>query len=131
MSEPVDERVAAQSNAQGVLATPGVMRFRRLYAGQDKAELFQGWASLTGTKLLRDALRDMALHAPPALSGRDEYLVQYGMSLGLNLAAQLAEDPSSVFPELFRSEDGRARGFSPLAVADDFLADPFGDNQEK
>ena len=126
MDSPVATRMAAQSPG-GLLGPSGVANFRRLYSGQDKAEPFHQWASLTGTRLLRDALRDIALHTPPGLTGVEDPLVQYGMSLGLSLAARLMEDPSSVFPELFTSVSGASSEFNPLGVRDDYGADPFDD----
>lgn len=125
MENPVAARLAAQS-AGGLLGPSGVARFRSLYSGQDKAPLFDEWASLTGTKLLRDALRDMAIHAPFATGESDNYLVQYGIGLGLGLAARLMEDPSSVFPEMFTSAETRAAS-SPLEASAQFETDPFGD----
>ena len=129
MDNPVATRLAAQRPG-GVLGPSGIAHFRELYAGQDKAEKFNEWANLTGTKLLRDALHDLALHAPPMLATSDDYLVQYGMSLGLSLAARLVEDPSSVFPELFTSVPGAAPA-GPSVVRDDFTADPFDDTTQE
>jgi len=128
VAEPVADRLHAQSPG-GVLGPSGVARFRACYSGQDKAELFHQWASLTGTRLFRDALRDLALHAP-APADSDNHLVQYGISLGLSLAARLAEDPSSVFPELFASAE-KGSAFNPLVAGDAFTVDPFDDPQEK
>ena len=43
----------------------------------------------------------MALNGPVTLSTSDSYAVQHGMTVGLGLAAQMLEDPSTVFPDMF------------------------------
>ena len=52
------------------------------------------------TKLVLSAVRDLAVNGPLSLDVK-ETAVQYGVTSGLNLAAQLMDDPSVVFPELF------------------------------
>lgn len=99
---PVDQRLASQS-PDGILVPSGVATFRRRLADPSAMEPYFNWTNLQETKLVRDALRDLALHGPVGMANPpQDTLIQYGMSLGLQLAEQLISDPSLVFPEAFR-----------------------------
>lgn len=52
------------------------------------------------TRLVLSAIRDLSVFGPPGVE-ESGIAVQYGMTAGLNLAAQLIDDPSVVYPELF------------------------------
>lgn len=84
------------------LATPasGVVALRRALSAQGSLDSFRRWANDPMTRLVLSAIRDLSVFGPP---GVDEsgIAVQYGMTAGLNLAAQLIDDPSVVYPELF------------------------------
>lgn len=103
MSEsPVKNRIAVQA-PEGVIRTSGVPAFRKRYMSPASAEHFFNWAEQAETKLAVDALRDLSLNGPVGMQNPpQDALIQYGMSLGLALAAQLLTDPTLVFPELFR-----------------------------
>lgn len=84
----------------GVLSS-GVAELVRKMTGSQAVSAFKDWAANPITVLFRNALRDMALNGPPVAES-SEIAVQYGMSLGLGLAAQLVDDPSVVFQQVFR-----------------------------
>lgn len=115
---PVDERLASQS-PDGVIVPSGVATMRRRLADPKAAEPFLNWSNQSETKLVRDALRDLALHGPVGMANPPtDTLIQYGMSLGLQLAEQLISDPSLVFPEAFRGQAPSALPQAPEATFD-------------
>lgn len=84
------------------LAAPasGVLALRRHLSRAEMLDTFRKWADDPMTKLVLSAVRDLAVNGPLSLDVK-EMAVQYGVTSGLNLAAQLMDDPSVVFPELF------------------------------
>ena len=84
------------------LAAPasGVLALRRHLSRAEMLDTFRKWADDPMTKLVLSAVRDLAVNGPLSLDVK-ETAVQYGVASGLNLAAQLMDDPSVVFPELF------------------------------
>ena len=84
------------------LAAPasGVLALRRHLSRAEMLDTFRKWADDPMTKLVLSAVRDLAVNGPLSLDVK-ETAVQYGEASGLNLAAQLMDDPSVVFPELF------------------------------
>ncbi len=108
MTTPGAIRVPA-SGHEG-LATPasGVLALRRSLSGTEMLGAFRKWAEDPMTKLILSAVRDLAVNGPLALDVK-ETAVQYGVTAGLNLAAQLMDDPSVVFPELFVGIDSSSQ----------------------
>ena len=99
---PVKDRLNGQAPA-GVIRSSGVPAFRKRFADPSSAEPFFNWSEQVETKLVADALRDLSLNGPVGMANPpQDALIQYGMSLGLSLAAQLVTDPTVVFPELFQ-----------------------------
>lgn len=84
------------------LATPasGVLALRRTLSRADMLDAFRKWSEEPMTRLVLSAVRDLATNGPVHLDAK-EIAVQYGVTSGLNLAAQLIDDPSVVYPELF------------------------------
>ena len=84
------------------LAAPasGVLALRRHLSRAEMLDTFRKWADDPMTKLVLSAVRDLAVNGPLSLDVK-EMAAQYGVTSGLNLAAQLMDDPSVVFPELF------------------------------
>lgn len=101
----VDERVIASRLTPGVLGTSGVDRMRHSLRMAETAKPFDKWASDPITTLIRDAIRDMALRGTtPSPTNVD---VAYGITCGLQLAARMMEDPSTVYPDVFATGNGR------------------------
>lgn len=122
---PTDQRLAAQA-PDGVIAQSGVSAFRRRYLDPSTAEKFFGWTNLAETKLAKDVLRDLALHGPVGMANPpQDTLVQYGMTLGLQLALQILDDPSLVFPEVFRGQTKAAQTEELTATFDTNPEDVF------
>ena len=88
------------------LATPasGVLALRRTLSRAEMLDAFRKWAEDPMTKLVLSAVRDLATNGPLSFDVK-ETAVQYGVTSGLNLAAQLMDDPSVVYPELFTGID--------------------------
>jgi len=96
MPDPVSARMAAQP-APGRIVRGGLNELKRVLFSREGSDAFGTWSGQGLTKLYVSALRDIALN-PPRSSTADDIAVQYGMTLGLSLAAQLIEDPSVVMP---------------------------------
>lgn len=97
MTSPLAQRTAARS---GYVADGGVAALREMLLPVAAAAEFADWSKERMTSLVRGALRDMALNGPVSVDVHDA-AVQYGVTVGLNLAVQLLTDPSLVYPELF------------------------------
>lgn len=116
----VQDRVNAVP-PDGIIARSGVSVFRSRYSKPESAEKFFEWSKLPETKLALSALEDLAVNGPVGMANPpQDYLVQYGMTLGLNLAAQILRDPSLVFPEVFRGRPVQM----PSAMEPDFETEP-------
>lgn len=111
----VTDRVESVERQDGALRVTGVTELRRTLGSAETARPFAEWAGNSFTKLVRRALRDLALNGFDA-SPKDTS-VAYGMTLGLQLAAQLMEDPSAVYHDVFSKGHGEAVGVS-LATLD-------------
>lgn len=99
MADPVGDRVAA-SGRVGAFGIGGVEDLRRFYRPAAMAAAHYDWRTLpVSVKMIR-ALRDLALSLPHTAAPADT-AVQYGMTLGLTLAANLLDDPALVLRGLF------------------------------
>lgn len=96
MSDPVSARMTAQPRP-GRVVRGGLNELKLALFSREGAEAFGTWSGQGLTKMFVAALRDIALN-PPRPPSEDQIAVQYGMTLGLSLAAQLIEDPSVVMP---------------------------------
>ena len=96
MPDPVSARMAAQPRP-GRIVRGGLNELKLALFSREGADAFGTWSGQGLTKLFVSALRDIAL-SPPRPPAGDQIAVQYGMTLGLSLAAQLIEDPSVVMP---------------------------------
>ncbi len=90
----------AGGSGSGALVDSGVDRLRRYLNSAGAAETFAKWANEPMTAYMRAALQSLAATGPVHLDV-NETAVQYGITIGLSLAAQLVTDPSAVYPELF------------------------------
>lgn len=106
---PIQERVERVRDTEGVFVTPGLTRLQQRLSNQDSVGLFQTWADDPTTKLVAEALKDMALNGTPMMPHSDT-LVQYGVTVGLSLAVQMMEDPSLVVPGLFGTRLSKCGG---------------------
>lgn len=96
----------------GVVAGSPVDRLVDALRGEGLAAEYTEWSSTRFGRLVVSALRHLALHGPTHYASIDSVPVQYGLSLGLSLAADILTDPSSVFPGVFLQK--------PISVADAF-----------
>lgn len=99
MATPVLDRLSG-ARAGGRRAS-GLAALRAQFNAAESEKAFAEWAKHPVTALVRRALNDMALNGPVALATPESYAVQHGMTVGLGLAAQMLEDPSTVFPDMF------------------------------
>ena len=97
----------------GVIAKSPVDRLTAALCNEASAAEYNGWSSAPFGRLTIAALRHMALHGPARCEG-DSVAVQYGITLGLSLAADLLADPSSVLPGLFESLTTGTDAFAPV-----------------
>lgn len=108
----VDSRLNPGTGA-GVIAKSPVDQLTATLRNEASAAEYNGWSSAPFGRLTITALRHMALHGPARCEG-DSVAVQYGITLGLSLAADLLADPSSVLPGLFESLTTGADAFAPV-----------------
>lgn len=101
MSTPVQTRVAAAGRI-GTFGLGGLEDFRRFFSRPELSSAHYEWRTLPITVKVIRALRDLVTSHPamPSLQTQD-VAVQYGLTLGLSLAADLMDDPSLVLPGLF------------------------------
>lgn len=98
---PVDVRIrTAEAYPSGHIVPSGVAEFKRCLAGTDATTAFYDWRSSPFARKLYLAMQDLILHQPVEARAEDN-LVQYGITQGLSLAAQLLMDPSIVWPGVF------------------------------
>ena len=95
---PVETRIAAGDAPGGFIARSGVDHLKSALKGN--ATLFAEWRREPMTRAVADALRHLAAH-PPKDAAPDQLLVQCGFTEGLQLALQLVDDPSAVWPGVF------------------------------
>lgn len=101
MGNPVAERNEPKHPGGGY-STPGVAGLREQFPNPESAKAYKEWADHPVTKLVRKALVDMALNGVPGKADNDSLAVQYGISLGLGVAAQMLEDAALVVPGMYR-----------------------------
>ena len=105
---PGTTRVAAAGRV-GVFGVGGLEDLRRFYAAEPMASAHYEWRTLPITVKIIRALRDLATSHPamPALATQD-VAVQYGITLGLSMAADLMDDPALIVPGLFGVKPSKA-----------------------
>lgn len=102
VSPAADRLNAALSTPSGWIVPSGLREYRNAINGQDNATEFSKWRQSRFTKLLYVALQDAILH--PGLTVKSEDVaVQYGVTQGLAIAAQLISDPTVLWPNAFGS----------------------------
>lgn len=101
MEGPAAERTDPR-HPEGVTLS-GVAALRRQFADRESAQAFLEWADHPVTKLVRRALSDMAMNGPAGAGSCESFAVQYGVTLGLGVAAQMLEDASLVVSGMFGS----------------------------
>lgn len=92
----------ASAGRVGTFGLGGLEDFKRFFSPPSMSTAQYEWRTLPITVKVIRALRDLATSHPamPALSTQD-IAVQYGITLGLSLAADLMDDPTLVIPGLF------------------------------
>ena len=108
MTTPGAIRVPVSGHEGLAAPASGVLALRRHLSRAETLDTFRKWADDPMTKLVLSAVRDLAVNGPLSLDVK-ETAVRYGVTSGLNLAAQLMDDPSVVFPELFTGIDSASR----------------------
>lgn len=107
MTSPIEVKLADASTHTGRLNAPGVAQLRTTLRPLSTMKPYADWAKQPFTCLIRKALRDLALNGPRTLELMSAETA-YGMTCGLQLAAQLMEDPSAVFDDIFTiGENGK------------------------
>ena len=97
MAAATDRMVSATSVAADGTKAPPLRRLRAVVRDEKALAEFLDWSGSPFGKLAVGALRDLALWGPVSTVDSD-VAVQYGVTVGLSLAARLLEDPSGVMP---------------------------------
>lgn len=103
--DPLAERVALAVTGPADQTAAGYTRFRMALAGQSARGAFEAWRDNQVTKLVRDVVRDLALHSARLGFPTDSLLVHHGMTLAFTYVQQLMEDPSLIIPGVFSLSD--------------------------
>lgn len=98
---PLDVRIASAGRT-GKFGVGGLADFRNYYATEQSAAVYHTWRERPETVKAVRALRDLAT-SHPSVTGLStaDVAVQYGITLGLSLAANLIDDPALVVRGLF------------------------------
>lgn len=122
----MDQVAAKLAYASGGFVNPsGVQDFIAKYAAADMRSVYAEFSRNAVTQSVIRALRDLALR-PANVASAEDCAVQYGVAIGLGLAAQFLEDPSAVFPALFGA--GQARPAEPQGPSYSSTVDQFIDS---
>lgn len=113
-----DRRLESGREGAGMMSGSPVDRLVAAFRGGPVATEYYDWVNAPSGKLVVAALRHLALHGPARCEG-DSVAVQYGVTLGLSLAADLLADPTSVIPALSAPQMPVADAFSP-----DYMTSP-------
>lgn len=97
MAAATDRTEAATRAAADGAKAPPLRRLRDVVRSESSLAEYLDWSASPFGRLAVGALRDLALWGPVAVQATD-VAVQYGVSIGLSLAARLLEDPSAVMP---------------------------------
>lgn len=73
------------------------------FAPSESRAAYAEWTEQPLTRLVAAAISEMALCGPMRAQ---EPLVQYGITLGLGIAAQLLRSPEALFPSMFSGASG-------------------------
>jgi hypothetical protein len=93
----VDE---ATNRKPGVHVPNGIERLMAATGPQSNPVHLQEWHQSGITKVMIGALSELAFN-PPVVLPPDAMTLQYGITLGLQLAERMLRDPTSLFPHLF------------------------------
>lgn len=114
---PTDIRIASAGKV-GKFGVGGLADFRSFYSTEASASAYYDWRAKPETTKAIRALRDLAT-SHPSVTGLStgDIAVQYGITLGLSLAANLLDDPALVVRGLFGEKPSMA--MTPLAESFD------------
>ena len=98
MAAATDRVVSAKSVAADGAKAPPLRRLQAVVRDEKALAEFLDWSGSPFGRLAVGALRDLALWGPVSTEESD-VAVQYGVTVGLSLAARLLEDPSAVMPQ--------------------------------
>lgn len=97
--DPIAERIASNMMS----GTPVGELLSKFASAESRASYIE-WTGNPVTKLVAATVSEMALRGP--VNAQDP-LVQYGITLGLGIAAHLMRVPEVVFPMMFSEEPGQ------------------------
>jgi len=111
MNKATGARVTlARSVSRGTFAFNGAEAFASRFSSEKSLNDFVAWRDHPVTRLYLGALRALAFTPPPMYISKDSVEVQYGMQSGVELAAMLADDPTSIYPDMFTGATSGAGG---------------------
>jgi len=101
MVEQIQMRVDAATNRRpGVHQANGIERLIAATGPQSDPARFYEWRQSEITQVMIAALAELSFN-PPVVLPPDAMTLQYGITLGLQLAERILRDPTSMFPHLF------------------------------
>ena len=115
IQERVDLTMSAPS---GRFSPGGASVFREHFLDAKSVSAYLKWRENPLTVLYLSALRSFAATPPAAYLNGESAEIQYGVQSGLTLALSLADDPTSVFPDVFgggATSGSNAQGEEPTS----------------
>ena len=106
---PAEARLQLAGAFSGGRFSPnGLRNFQLKFATPESIDEFLKWRDNPVTLAYLGALRGLMATPPAGYVPADSVELQFGVQSGLALAAQLVDDPTSLYPSLFSSTSGRA-----------------------
>ena len=119
---PAEARVrVTAAKTPGFLVGGALRRLADKFTPVESASEFAAWRANPVSVLFLDALRELSRNPYRASVEHDDVLVEYGLTSGLQLSADILDDPSQVFPSLF---GGATLGADDPLVFGEFTGEP-------
>lgn len=114
---PAEARLQLAGAFSGGRFSPnGLRNFQLKFASADSLDEFLKWRDNPVTLAYLGALRVLMTTPPAGYVPTDSVELQFGVQSGVALAAQLADDPTSLFPSLFLSTSGQEAGSDEMST---------------
>ena len=113
MRPEIVSRIAAlRTTPKGVLLPNPLVRLVEMFGPDSKTvEPFLAWSRQDITQALVAVLRELTVNPPINVQSAETH-IQYGVTLGLQIATAVLEDPTVLFPGVFEPCDAPAMPIS-------------------
>jgi hypothetical protein len=113
-STMVERIMAAYATRGGALKPNPIVEASEVWGPNGSVDKLRAWMMDETTRRVVGLLQELAVNPPSGIVSVDK-VENYGLTTGLQLAARVVEDPTMLFPDVFRDE---APGQTALPEAD-------------